>query len=156
MIDALDQAAYETVRDYRTSDGGRGAAALAPRVGMKAGTLRNKVYIDHDSQLTLRESIPIQRTTGNFAILSTYAACLDHAVIPVGDFSGTSDVELLELYCNYHTELGQTAAALCDAVKSGRISTDQFVTLQREMLEDIQAGMALLARVKSLTEPSHA
>ena len=148
MIDALAQAIHDTVHQF---DGG--AMALAPRVGMNPGTLNNKAYPDNvDAQLNLRESIPLQRETRDYRILATYAHLLDHAVIPLGDFSGCSDVELLDLYAGYHVEIGETAGHIRTALASKQISRSHLRTVRREMIEDIQAGLSFLARLEALAD----
>jgi hypothetical protein len=149
MIDSLDQAIYDTIHGYKG-----GAVSLAPRVGMNPGTLNNKAYPGHDAQLTLRESIPIQREARDFKILHTYASCLDHAVIPLGDYSRTTDLELLDLYARYHAELGQTAQAIreCLAGEGGRITRRDVRQVRRELIEDNQAGLEVLARLEGIAE----
>jgi len=151
MIDALDQAIYDTIHDFRAANGERGATALAPRIGMNPGTLNNKAYPGHESQLTLRESVPVQREARDYRILAEYAICLDHAVIPLGDFSRTSDAALLDLYCEYHAEIGQTAEAIRDALAiNATITRADARKVRRELIEDMQAGLAFLARLDGL------
>jgi hypothetical protein len=145
MIDALDQAIYDTVHQYVGPRGRVGAVALAAQVGMHPGTLNNKAYPGHDGQLTLRESIPIQLQADDFRILATYAAELGHAVIPVGQFDDCSDMELLDLYAAYHAELGETATSIRDLLAADQIDKKALNQVRREMLEDQQAGMALLS-----------
>lgn len=152
MIDALDQAIHDTVHQYRAPDGRVGAVALAARVGMNAGTLNNKAYPGHDGQLTLRESIPIQRQADDFRILAAYAAELDHGVIPLGDFSDCSDMQLLNLYASYHADIGETAAAVRDAIEADSLTRDHVRTVRRELVEDMQAGLAMLARLEALVD----
>jgi len=151
MIDALSDAIYRTVHDGHP----RGAVGLAPLVGMKPGTLNNKADPAHDSEMTLRESIPMMRQTRDYQILATLAAAVDHAVIPLGDFSSASDVELLDKYCDYHAELGQTAEAVraCLNMQGGRVMARDVRKVQREMIEDMQAGLAFLARLEAIAEP---
>ena len=150
MIDALADAIYRTVHNGHP----RGAVGLGPLIGVRASYLQNKADPAHDAELTLRESIPLMRETGDLSILATLAAAVDHAVIPVGDFSKTSDAALLDLYCEYHADLGQTAEAIRDALghAHARITRADVRRVRREMLEDIQAGLAFLARLESLAE----
>ena len=152
MIDALEQAIYDTIHGYKGSGGHNGAVGLAARIGMNPGTLNNKAYPGNDHHLTLRESIPIQRETRDFRILAEYAACLDHAIIPIGDFSRTGDAELLNLYCTYHMEIGETAEAVLEALQQGAISRQLVRKIRRELIEDMQAGLAFLARIEALAE----
>lgn len=148
MIDALAAAIYRTVHNGHP----RGAVGLGPLIGVRASYLQNKADPSHDAELTLRESIPLMRETGDYAILATLAAAVDHAVIPVGDYSKTSDAALLDLYCEYHADLGQTAEAIRAALghPEARITQADVRRVRREMIEDMQAGLAFLARLESL------
>ena len=149
MIDLLDDAIYRTIHDAPG-----GALGLAPRIGMNPGTLNNKAYPGHDAQVNLRESVPIQLATRDFQILHAYCHLLEHAAIPLGDFSGTSDGELMDLYCQYHADLGETAQAIRDALNSDcrRITRSNVRRVRRELIDDMQAGMEFLARLDDLAE----
>lgn len=150
MMDLVEKAIYETVHGYRAG-ANRGAVALAPRVGMRAGTLSNKADPAMEShQLTLRESIPIQQIAQNFSILYAYAAVLDHCAVELGDFNQTSDVEMLDLYCEYHARIGTGAQALRNALQDRRITFIEARNVKCALLEQIRAGMELQARVEAL------
>ena len=148
MIDALADSIYRTVHDGHP----RGAVGLGPLVGVRANYLSNKADPAHDAELTLRESIPLMRTTQNYSILATLAAAVDHAVIPLGEFKRCSDTELLDLYCQYHEELGQTAKSIRKCLAHGRVPTNLVRHTKREMIEDMQAAFALLARLEAIAE----
>lgn len=149
MIDLLEDAIYRTIHEAPG-----GAIGLAPRVGMNPGTLNNKAYPGHEAQLNLRESVPIQRDTQDFRILHSYCHLLDHAAIPLGDYSRTSDAELLDLYCEYHADIGQTAEVIRLALvtPNGRIRRRDVRRVRRELLEDLKAGLEFLARLEGMAE----
>lgn len=152
MIDALEQAIYDTVHAYRGRRGRRGALALAPRIGMNPGTLNNKAYPGHESQLSLRESIPLQLVAGDFRILDTYAAELNHHVIPRGDFDRTSDSELLDLYAKYHAQVGQAAGAVSQALADGRVTKAEVRRVRAEFLNAARANLEFVARLDAIAE----
>lgn len=148
MFDSLAEAIYRTVHDHPG-----GAVRLAPKVGMNAGTLSNKANpAMEEHKLGLLESVPIQRITDDFRILAAYAWALDHAVVPVGDFARCSDLELLDLYTRYHAEIGQTANSVREALAQPRVRAADVAKVRRELIEDMQAGMAFLARLEALAE----
>lgn len=149
MIDLLEDAIYRTIHEAQG-----GAIGLAPRVGMNPGTLNNKAYPGHEAQLNLCESVPIQRDTQDFRILHSYAHVLDHAAIPLGDYSRTSDLELLDSYARYHAEIGQTAIAIRATLagEGGRITRRMVREVRRELVEDMQAGLEVLARLEAIAE----
>ena len=149
MIDALADAIYRTVHDGHP----RGAVGLGPLIGVRSNYLNNKADPSHDAELTCREAIPLMRQTGDVQILATMAAAVEHGVIPLGDFSGCSDMELLDLYCKYHEELGETARAIHAVVSAGgNISVDKVRAVKGEMIEDIQASFRLLSRLEALVK----
>ncbi|MDA3932850.1 MAG: hypothetical protein PF630_00665 [Gammaproteobacteria bacterium] len=131
MIDVLAQAIHDTVHGFKG-----GAIKLAVLCGMNPGTLNNKAYPDNDqAQLNLHESIPLQRAANDYRILHAYAHLLDHAVIPLGDFSDSSDLELLDLYVSYHVEVGETAGHIREAIAARRIRREHVRRVRREMIE---------------------
>lgn len=152
MIDALEQAVHDTVHQYRGPHGRRGATALAPRIGMNPGTLNNKAYPGHESQLSLRESIPVQLVTGDFRILHAYADELNHLAVPRGDFSNTSDAELLDLYAKYHAQVGNAARAVSHALADGRVTRDEVRQVRAEFINAARANMEFVARLEAIAE----
>lgn len=147
-MDALSDAIYRTVHDGHP----RGAVGLGPLVGVKANYLNNKADPAHDAELTCREAIPLMRQTGDVRILATMAAAVDHGIIPLGDYSQCTDVEILDLYCKLHAELGETAQAIRAALAAGKVSRSAVRTVRREVIEDIQAAFAVVARLEALVE----
>lgn len=148
-MDALQDAIYRTVHDGHP----RGAVGLAPLIGMKSGTLNNKADPAHDSELTLRESIPLMRETRDYQILATLAAAVDHAVIPLGDFSGTSDTELLDLYAKYHSKVGKAAGEVSKALADGRITQAEVREVRQAFIRAARANLAFVARLEAIAEP---
>lgn len=148
MFDPLEQAIYDTVHRFRG-----GAVRLAPRVGMNAGTLSNKANPGMEThQLGLRESVPIQRVSGNFSILHAYAAVLDHVAVKIGDYANCSDVELLDIFAKYCAEFGESAGAIHEALRDRRVTRDEFRKVQAEIFQDFRAGMELLTRLEALID----
>jgi len=133
VIDALDQAIYDTIHGFAAPGGERGATALAARVGMNAGTLNNKAYPGHDSQLTLRESVPVQRETRCYQILHTYAA-------------------LLDLFCDYHAEVGEVSGSVRDCLADGRVTREELRVVQQRFIRAAKAGMEFLSRLEAIAE----
>lgn len=144
----LDDAIHRVVHDYPG-----GAVALAPRVGMRPGTLSNKANpgcVEHN--MTLLESIPIQRESHDYRILHAYAANLDHVAVPLADYSGVSDVELLDAYASYHAEVGRLAGEIRDALADGRITQHELAAIRTASDEAARARQGLLMRLEALAE----
>ena len=145
-MDDLDHAIYRTVHDYRG-----GAPALAPLVGMNAGTLTNKADPAMEGhQLSVRQAIAIQHATGSRRIIEAEAALLHGAFVPLGDYSDLTDLELLESYAQWHAAIGRTAEAVRGAVAERRISPEAVRQVRRELYADAARGFEFLARLEAL------
>ena len=144
----LDVAKYRVVHDYPG-----GAVALAPRAGMKPGTLSNKVNPQVETHhLTVDEAVAIQAAAGDCRIHEAEGYVLGRASVPLGDFAGTSDVELLELYADLHAQMGDVAREIRDALADRRITRREFNRIDREILGATQALFALRARLQGLAD----
>jgi hypothetical protein len=146
--DALEAAQYRVVHEYPG-----GARALAPLVGMNAGTLSNKVSPSVEThKLSLQEAVAISHATGDFRILLAMAQLLRHICLPLTDFDGVSDAELLDLYAGYHKELGETAEAIQAALADGQVTRRELNRVKAEFHEDAQAGFEFLQRLEGLCD----
>lgn len=70
--------------------------------------------------------------------------------VEVGDYSGTSDLELLDLWAHWLAEQGRTAARIREALSDGVIDEQEFVDIRREVFRDLGAELALLARLEAI------
>jgi len=148
QVSILDEAKYRVVHDFPG-----GAPALAPLVNMNSNTLSNKVNDRQDSHhLTVDEAVAIQNATQDFRILYAEAMLLQHVCLPIDDYAGISDIELLNAYASYHAECGETAVAIMDALEDGEIKRHEVERVRREMFEDFQRGLAFLARMEALCD----
>lgn len=152
-FDRLDRAIHATVHEYqdgRTRQ--RGAVALAPRVGMQAGTLSNKANPTIDThQLGLRESIPLQIAAHDFRILHEYALALGHVAYRLPDSAAhVSDLALLDDYSAFHAAVGRKAQAIRSALADGRIERAEVDDIRGEFESAVCAGLELLARLEVL------
>lgn len=146
LYSPLDAAKYDLVHGYPG-----GAVALAQRVGMRPGTLSNKVNPDIDTHhLTVDEAVAIQAATGDCRILEAEAQVLGRVAVALGDFATTSDVELLDLYAELHAELGDVAREIGAALKDRRITPAEFQRIDTEMRQAVQAMFELRARLQGL------
>ncbi len=150
----LDEAMWAVVHEFpRLARRKSGAVGLAPLVGMRPGTLSNKVNPDLDSHhLTVHEAVAIQNAAKDFRILQAEAAILNHAVIPLGDFSRVSDVELLDAYAALHEQIGEHARAIRETLEDGRIERVEVDRVRREFFEVVQAGFAFILRLEGLID----
>lgn len=152
MIDDVQQAAHDTVRNYNNGKE-RGAVALAPRVGMNPTTLSNKVNPNQETHhLGLIESIPIQLIAEDYRILRAYAHTLNHVVIPAVHITNVPDVELLTMYARFHKELGEMSGELARALEDRRITANELRNIRKEGLEAVTVFYELMARLEAVCE----
>jgi len=154
----LDEAMWAVVHEFpRRARRKAGAVGLAPLVGMRPGTLSNKVNPDLDSHhLTVHEAVAIQNAAQDCRILQAEAAILHHAVIPLGDFSCVSDVALLDAYAALHARIGEHAQAIRDTLQDGRVERTEVERVRREFFEVVQAGFAFIMRLEGLIDDESA
>ncbi len=148
MFDSIDRAIYGLIHDQKG-----GATHLAPLVNMNPGTLANKVNPAMENHhLTVKEAVAIQNTTQDFRVLSAEAAVLNHAIVPLGNFEGVSDIEILTAYANFHSEIGQTSMVIAEALNDQRVTHQEFQSVRKEFFEAISTGLEFLNRMEALID----
>jgi len=146
MMTPLEKAQYDLVHEYPG-----GAVKLANVAGMHAGTLANKVnpgMLGH--KLSVAEAITLQTISRDYRILYAEASALNHTCVRLADWSGVSDVELLEAYSKVHKEIGDLAQKISEAFADRRITRKEFIGITKEMDEAVRAMFELRARLEAL------
>ena len=148
IFSLLDAAKYSVVHDFKG-----GAVALAPLVNMNSLTLSNKVNPNQETHhLTVDEAVAIQNTAKDYRILNAEAALLGHVCIPLRDFAGVSDLELLNAYAAWHADVGETAFAINRALEDGKVTRAALNEVKREIHEDVQRAFEFYARLEALCD----
>jgi len=147
-ISPIEDAAHHLVHSVSG-----GAQAVAEILGKSRNTLSNEVnpYMPRH-KFGLLDAVRTMKAFNNFSLLQTIAQHCGFAVIPVGCFEGVADTELLDLYANWHAEIGDTAIALKETLADGVISEDEYRRIEKETIEANQASFEFLARLKSLIQ----
>lgn len=148
MFDTLDKAIYGLIHDQKG-----GATQLAPLVNMNPGTLANKANpaMEHH-HLTVKEAVAIQNTTQDFRVLAAEAAVLNHAIVPLGNFEGVSDIEILTAYAKYHSDIGQTSVVIAEALNDSRVTRREFQSVHGEFFKSVSTGLEFLNRLEALID----
>lgn len=134
-------AALQTVSDYPG-----GAASLAPRVGLSAGILSNKVNPNcTTNHLSLVEANRIMSVTGDHAILQALAAEHGYALVKIGDPDGSAGV--LHGMLDLGVAEGEFNRELHDAMADGRITPNEMSALGKASLSYQGALIGLLRRL---------
>ncbi len=95
------------------------------------------------------EEIDLERAYVPIKWLNVRFGFLPPVKAPAGN---ESDSELLQDLLKWHKEIGETCAALSKALEDGRISRDDFRKCFREVFDDIEAGLTLLAKMQARIE----
>lgn len=148
MFDPIEQAIYGLIHEQKG-----GATRLASLVNMNPGTLANKANPGMENHhLTVKEAVAIQNTTRDFRILAAEAAALNHAIVPIGDYEGVSDLEILTAYANYHSDIGETSAIIADALNDSRITREEYQAVKSEFYKATRTGLEFLNRMEALID----
>lgn len=152
-MDIIDQAIYDLIHSFK---GGAPAlsAYLYSQYGyqVKPGTLMNKANPDQPHQITVRESILIQRAQNKVPLLSAQAHVLNHSIIPLGGFADTTDIEFLNTYTGLHKELGDLAGVIHSAFEDGKISRSEVRQVRQRAMASIKAILEMEQRIKALCD----
>ena len=77
---------------------------------------------------------------------------LGYVCVEIPDYSGVSDMELLNAWADWDAARGETGQAIKKALDDSIISGEEIVRIKKEMFEDFQKELALLARLEQLAD----
>jgi hypothetical protein len=142
----VKDAIYRAVHSYPG-----GAGPLAERMGLSVNTLRhmadpnkdthNWSYRRWDELITFAGTGPLE------------AHCIQHGgvFVPMGSCADAPALHLLKRLSKLAAESGDVPRAIGEALKGdGRISDNELQKIEREILEQVQCGVAVLALVRSI------
>ena len=152
---ALQRAAYATVHDYVRGHR-RGAAALAPLVGKTPATLSNEVNpgMDHH-KLGLEDSVVIQHATDDTRMIEAAAMELGGVFVRLPPVEFVPDVELLTQCTAWMKAIGETNAAIHDALEDGALQAHELDLIRRRFNAHIAKGQLFLHRLAQIAEPGN-
>lgn len=143
-MNALD-AADATVHDYPG-----GSESLAPRMGMSAAVLRNKVNPNNPRNvLGLEEAQRLMRVTGDHRVLQAQAADLGYALLRL-DTDNADAVPLLGCVLLAQTAAGELSKVVADALEDGVITPNEMHAIEQAGQADQAAMIGLVARLRAL------
>jgi len=145
-ITDLKQATFETVQQYSA-----GLTQLAKKTGMREVDLRKKSSPEHpDEYLSLQDTLKLMIETKNFTILYCISQLLEHSCISIPTYQGEDDMALLDAWSHWSDERGDTVAAIHKALIDGAIDRQESIRIEKEMFQDFETELALLARLASM------
>lgn len=152
LFGPLDAAVYATVHEFNDPRARkRGSVALAPRIGMPAGTLSNKANpLMPDHKLGLAEAVAIMLTTEDFRILHAANQLTGHCSYRLPLHADAGDVEILDAYAAAHEMTGAKAAAIREALRDGRVTQEEIEQVRACFDKEVRAGLELMSRLEAL------
>ena len=146
----VDDAAYAVVHDYPG-----GSEALAPRLGMSAAVLRNKVNPNNTTHhLTLREAQKLTALTGDPRILQSAAQETGRIVLeaPNADDAAASDMAVLELVAAVGGTQGDLFTTIVQALADGVLIESEYQRIKAAGGTAQAKIAALLRRFEGMVE----
>lgn len=145
----IGDAAYATVHDYPG-----GSEALAPRLGMSAAVLRNKVNPNNTTHhLSLAEAQRLVGLTGDKRIL--HALALEAGDVLVEGCAGeaaASDMAILECMALVFSGTGNLAKTIHEAFANGALSADEFDRIKAVAYVARRKIIRLMGRLETMVE----
>lgn len=143
----ITDAAYSTVHDYPG-----GSEALAPRLGMSAAVLRNKVNPNNDTHhLTLAEASKLIGITGDARL--AHALASTHGLICLSGAEGeVSDMAVLEMVTSLWSKNGDLGQIVHRALSDGVLSRKEMKEIRSAVYAGQKALADLLIRLKGMAE----
>jgi len=130
-----------------------GINGLSQALGKGTHTLANELNPGMTShKLGLFDALALLALIQDHAPLRAIAGALNHTVIPLGDFSMTSDVELMNAYSLWHAEIGDVAREVSKAMEDGRIEMKEYQRILKEGLEQVQQFFLFMSRLEALID----
>lgn len=143
-------AAYNTVHDYPG-----GAAALAPRIGMKSqAVLNSKVNPNTDTHhLTLLEASKLMAMTGDYQILQSLNAEHGKIAIDLPEIPECRDIALTDIVLNIGMGGGDVCSVFKEMMADGRITAGEAQDMSK-IIHQMHMHLAQLdTQIQACIEP---
>lgn len=130
-----------------------GCEAIAVRMGMNAGVLRNKanpnIATNHP---TLEEADRLMGLTGDHRVLHALARNHGYVCVRMDEGNNASDVAVLELVAKVMCTEGEVGKQMYDALADGRVTRAELARI-RTAVKDAECALEqLLARAEGMAE----
>lgn len=138
---------HKTVHNYPG-----GPEALAPRLGMTVGVLRNKANPNSTTNVkTLDDAHALMTVSDDYSILHAFAASLGHSCHKIED-GATSDQSVLESITQIWQRSGEIGALVTKALDDGRVDRHEVREVREAVFKTIRSMMDLVERLNGMAE----
>jgi hypothetical protein len=144
----IADAAYAVVHDYPG-----GSESLAPRLGMSAAVLRNKVNPHNTTHhLSLAEALRMCELTGDRRIAVSFAEELGLAVVEMLSPENCTDAELVEWMSKSWKTNGDIGEEVSATLADGRVEPHEVVRVKDRVWIHIRTLFGLVGRIEGMAE----
>lgn len=124
--------------------------AMVGALGVTRSALESRIYERKGQTMSVHTAMAMQALSGTTEFAEAVARESGGVFMPVVQFEGISDMELLDAYMRVIEQEGQIAKDFRDALADGKIERHEYETLRNDVDVQIARSMELLARLKSL------
>jgi len=142
-------AAYAVVHDYPG-----GSESLAPRMGMSAAVLRNKVNPHNTTHhLTVAEADRVTGITGDMRIVHALAGAHGAVVMPLGDAEDASDMAVLEVIAALWSRSGALGTEVHGALADNVLTDVELERIRAAAYALQRQVLGLIGRLEDMAQP---
>lgn len=140
-------AIHKTVHGYPG-----GSEALAPRLGMTVGVLRNKANPNSATNvMSIDDLHSLMTVSDNYTALYALAASLGHSCHKIED-GATNDQSVLESIAQVWQRSGEIGALVTKALDDGRVDAREVRDVREAVFKTIRSMMDLVERLNGMAE----
>ncbi|WP_244828457.1 phage regulatory CII family protein [Caballeronia sp. TF1N1] len=144
----IADAAYAVAHDYPG-----GAESLAPRVGMSANILRNKVNPNNTTHhLTLAEAVRMSQITGDSRIAEAIAHELGFTLVQTPRVEDCNDAAIVELMGEAWATHGDVGKEICKTLADGRVEEKEVERVDKTIFKHAAVLFGISARLRGMAE----
>ncbi|AAL40329.1 MULTISPECIES: phage regulatory CII family protein [Burkholderia] len=141
-------AAYAVVHDYPG-----GSESLAPRLGMSAAVLRNKVNPNNATHhLGLADAVRATDVTNDDRMLEAWAAARGYALVKLPSAVECCDAAIVELMGKAWSTHGLVGREIVKTLEDGRVEHSEVVRVEARIFQHAQVLFNLAARLRGMAE----
>ena len=130
-----------------------GCESLAPRMGVGAQVLRNKVNPNIATHhLTLAEAVRMSDLANDYRILETWAQQVGMALVKIPLPEDCADAEVVELMAKSLGSLGDVGAEIVKTLEDGRVERHEAEKVNDRAFAHITTVVSLTSRVAGMAE----
>jgi hypothetical protein len=131
-----------------------GCEAIAARMGMNPGVLRNKANPNiATNHATLDEADRLMGLTGDHQVLHALARNHGYVCIKMDEGQKASDVAVLELVAKVMCTEGEVGREMYNALADGRVTQAELARIKKAVKDAECALEQLSARAEGMAEP---